>query len=398
MGLQLTRDVRGAERMAGDGEGSIVDYASTVWRRRWMIATLGVVALVIAFVISMLLPKTYDSVATVLAPKEGAAGGLLPGLTASSGLLQQVVGLSLPSLTPNRDLLISVLRSRTIADSVVTKFDLQQRYRERYREDAINRLRRMTAVSLTKEGVIAVRVEDTDAARAAEMANYYVDLLDRLVAQYSRGEAGRQRGFLTSQLASAKTDLDTAEEELRRFQEKNRAIVLQEQTKGAIEAAARLKGEIIAAEVQLQAMRNFATEANPEIVQLRRRIDEMKRQLGQMQYGDGSAPTPNAGRRDFSVPFAKVPEVGLELARLTREVRIQETLVTLLTQQGEQARLVEAKDVPVVQVLDRAVPSERPIRPRVAVNVAVSVAGSLLLGVFLALFLDSSSRWRAASR
>jgi|RhiMetdeSRZDD1v2_1073273.scaffolds.fasta_scaffold126046_2 tyrosine-protein kinase Etk/Wzc len=398
MGLQLTRDVRGAERMAGDGEGSIVDYASTVWRRRWMIATLGVVALVIAFVISMLLPKTYDSVATVLAPKEGAAGGLLPGLTASSGLLQQVVGLSLPSLTPNRDLLISVLRSRTIADSVVTKFDLQQRYRERYREDAINRLRRMTAVSLTKEGVIAVRVEDTDAARAAEMANYYVDLLDRLVAQYSRGEAGRQRGFLTSQLASAKTDLDTAEEELRRFQEKNRAIVLQEQTKGAIEAAARLKGEIIAAEVQLQAMRNFATEANPEIVQLRRRIDEMKRQLGQMQYGDGSAPTPNAGRRDFSVPFAKVPEVGLELARLTREVRIQETLVTLLTQQGEQARLVEAKDVPVVQVLDRAVPSERPIRPRVAVNMAVSVAGSLLFGVFLALFLDSSSRWRAASR
>ena len=398
MGLQLTRDMRGAERMAGDGEGSIVDYASAVWRRRWMIATLCVVALLLAFVISILLPKTYDSVATVLAPKEGAAGGLLPGLTASSGLLQQVVGLSLPSLTPNRDLLISVLRSRTIADSVVAKFDLQQRYRERYREDAINRLRRVTTVSLTKEGVIAVRVEDTDATGAAEMANYYVELLDRLVAQYSRGEAGRQRGFLTVQLASAKADLDTAEEELRRFQEKNRAIVLQEQTKGAIEAAARLKGEIIAGEVQLQALRNFATEANPEIVLLRRRIDEMKRQLGQMQYGDGSAPTPNAGRRDFSVPFAKVPEVGLELARLTREVRIQETLVTLLTQQGEQARLVEAKDVPVVQVLDRAVPSERPIRPRVAVNIAVSVAGSLLLGVFLALFLDSSRRWRAASR
>jgi len=398
MGLQLTRDMRGAERMAGDGEGSIVDYASAVWRRRWMIATLCVVALLLAFVISILLPKTYDSVATVLAPKEGAAGGLLPGLTASSGLLQQVVGLSLPSLTPNRDLLISVLRSRTIADSVVAKFDLQQRYRERYREDAINRLRRVTTVSLTKEGVIAVRVEDTDATGAAEMANYYVELLDRLVAQYSRGEAGRQRGFLTAQLASAKADLDTAEEELRRFQEKNRAIVLQEQTKGAIEAAARLKGEIIAGEVQLQALRNFATEANPEIVLLRRRIDEMKRQLGQMQYGDGSAPTPNAGRRDFSVPFAKVPEVGLELARLTRQVKIQETLVTLLTQQGEQARLVEAKDVPVVQVLDRAVPSERPIRPRVAVNIAVSVAGSLLLGVFLALFLDSSRRWRAASR
>lgn len=386
------------ERVTTEDDMSIVDHAAVVWRGRWMIATFCVIALVGAFVVSNLLPKTYESTATVLAPKEGPTGGLLGGLAASAGLLQQVVGSPLPSLTPNRDLLISVLKSRTIADAVVTKFDLQQRYRERYREDAINRLRLVTTVSLTKEGVILVRVEDSAAARAAEMANYYVELLDRLVAQYSRGEAGRQRGFLTAQLAGAKVDLDTAEQELRRFQERNRAIVLQEQTKGAIEAAARLKGEIIAAEVQLQAMRNFATEANPEIILLRRRIDEMKRQLAQMQYGDGTAPAPDGARRDFSVPFSKVPEVGLELARLTRDVKIQETLVTLLTQQTEQARLVEAKDVPVVQVLDRAVPGERPVRPRTAVNIAVAVTGSLLLGVFLVLFIDSSKHRRAAGR
>src|SRR5439155_11519700 len=102
--------------------------------------------------------------------------------------------------------------------------------------------------------------------------------------------------------------------------------------------------------------------------------------------------------RDFIVPFSKVPEVGLELARLTRDVKIQETLVTLLTQQVEQARLVEAKDVPVVQVLDRAVPAERPVRPRIAVNVAVAGAGGLLVGVFLALCLDSLKRGAAPSR
>jgi len=390
LGLQLTTgDI---EFTAPGGDMSMVDHAIVVWRQRWMILTLCVIALAGAFVVSKLLPKTYESTAAVLAPKEGPAGGILGGLAASAGLLQQVVGPSVPSLTPNRDLLISVLKSRTIADAVVTKFDLQQRYHERYREDAIKRLRTVTTVSLTKEGVITVRVEDPDSVRAAEMANHYVELLDRLVAQYSRGEAGRQRSFLTAQLASAKVDLDTAEQELRRFQERNRAIVLQEQTKGAIEAAARLKGEIIAAEVQLQAMRNFATEANPEVVLVRRRIDEMKRQLAQMQYGDGIAAAPDGARRDFSVPFAKVPEVGLELARLTRDVKIQETLVTLLTQQGEQARLVEAKDVPVVQVLDRAVPGERPVRPRTAVNVAVAVAAGLLLGVFLALLLDSSKR------
>jgi uncharacterized protein involved in exopolysaccharide biosynthesis len=219
-----------------------------------------------------------------------------------------------------------------------------------------------------------------------------MELLDQLVARFSTGEAGRQRGYLTEQLAKAKVGLDVAEESLRRFQEQNRAIVLQEQTKGAIEAAARLKGEIMAAEVQFQVMRNFATENNPEMVTLRRRIDEMNRQLVQMQYGETVSRSAGTSRRDFNVPFAKVPEVGLELARLTRDLKIQETLVTLLTQQAEQARLMEAKDMPVVQVLDRAVPGERPVRPRVAVNVAVAGLAGLFVGILLAIVLDSLGR------
>src|SRR5262249_46464826 len=159
----------------------------------------------------------------------------------------------------------------------------------------------------------SVRVEDTDPALAAQMANYQMELLDQLVTQFNTGEAGRQRGYLTEQLAKARVGLNTAEETLRHFQEQNRAIVLQDQTKGAIEAAARLKGEIMAGEVQLQVMRNFATDANPEIVSLRRRLAEMNRQLIEMQYGEAGARGANGARRDYTVPFAKVPEVGLEL-------------------------------------------------------------------------------------
>ena len=180
---------------------------------------------------------------------------------------------------------------------------------------------------------------------------------------------------------------------MRRFQEQNRAIVLQEQTKGAIEAAARLKGEIMAAEVQLQVMRNFATDANPEVIAIRRRVDEMNRQLAQMQYGSATVAQPGSrDRGDFTVPFAKVPEVGLELVRLTRDVKIQEVLVTLLTQQLEQARLAEARDTPVVQVLDRAVPAERYARPRAALNSGLAVGVSLVFGTFLAIALESRRR------
>ena len=383
-----------AERRAGpsgpaDPEVGAVDYARVVWRQRRLILVLAVVIIVTTLVATLMSPRIYESTASVIAPKEGAGSNVLGGL-ALTGLVLQGPSLSLPSLTPNRDLLVSVLRSRTMALRVVERFKLQERHRTRYLEDTIRRLQSSTAIAVTREGVITVRVEDTDPSQASDIANFYVDQLDRLVARYSVGEAGRQRGFLTEQLAKARVGLDGSEEALRRFQEQNRAIVLQEQTRGAIEAAARLKGEIMAAQVQLQVMRNFATDANPEVVALKRRVDEMNHQLSQMQYGDGTpqkSGTP-AERRDFSVPFSRVPEVGLELARLTREVKVQETLVALLAQQVEQARLNEARDLPIVQVLDQAVPAERPSKPRLGLNLILAAAASLFGGIVLAFVVE----------
>ena len=378
-------------------EMRVVGYLLTVWRGRWVVLSVCGVGLAIALVITLTTPKVYESTATVITPKEGGGVGLL-GLGAA-GLLQQIPGFSLPSLTPNRDLFVGLLKSRTMAEAVVERFRLQERYRARYREDAVKRFQKLSTIALSREGVISVRVEDTDPVVAAEMANFYLERLDRLAAQYSTGEAGKQRLFLVEQLAHAKVDLDTGEQALRSFQERNRAIVLQEQTRGAIDAAARLKGEIMAAEVQLQVMRNFATESNPEVIMLKRRIDELSRQLAQMQYGDGTSrlEASSRERRDFSVPFVRVPEVGLELARLTRNVKVQETLVTLLSQQMEQARIAEAKDLPVVQVLDRAVPAERHVRPRVSLNLMIAGAISLFAGVILSLSFENLGGWRQRS-
>jgi uncharacterized protein involved in exopolysaccharide biosynthesis len=370
----------------------------TMWRHRWMIGGLWAVVALVTCVLTLLMPRIYESTASIIAPKEIVANPLLGTLVAATGALQQAPGSSTPSLTPNRDLLVSVLKSRTVAEATVQRFKLQARYRSRYLEDAIEELRRTSTVSISKEGVISVRAEDPDPRMAAEIANFHVEMLDRLVAQFGIGEAGRQRVFLTEQMARARVGLETSEQLLKNFQEQNRAIVLQDQTRGAIEAAARLKGEIIAAQVQLQVMQNFATEANPEMVALRRRIDAMNRQLGQMQYGDVSTRTVDANRdrKDFAVPFSRVPEVGLELARLTRDVKIQETLVTLLTQQIEQARIAEAKDTPVVQMLDRAVPAERHAKPRMLLNLLLASVSSLVAGVLLAGFIEYVRGFRRA--
>jgi tyrosine-protein kinase Etk/Wzc len=381
------------------GEMTFGELTLMVWRQRWVVIALCVVASVGTYGVSRLLPRWYESTATLVTPKEGS-GGVLGGLLAS-GMLQQNPGVAMPtvpSFTPNRDLLVGVLKSRTIAQAIVERFGLQARYRASYPDDAVTQLRGLTTIATSREGVISVKVEDRDPATAAAIANYYIELLDQQIARYGTGEASRQRMFLTGQLARARVDLDAAEQSLRRFQEQNRAIVLQDQTKGAIEAAARLKGEIMAAEVQLQVMRNFATEANPEIVALRRRIDEMNRQYAQMQFGERSLPDGRAQKGDFMVPFARVPELGLELVKLAREVKIQEVLVTLLTQQLEQARIAEARDTPVVQVLDRAVPAARYARPRAARNGTIAGVIMLVLGVGLAVMLENNARRRFGKR
>jgi tyrosine-protein kinase Etk/Wzc len=376
-------------------EATVSDYARVVWRQRSFVLAVLVLALLVAFAMAIATPKRYEAIATLITPRENASASLLSGLAAASGMLQQVPATLPSSLVPNRDLILGVLKSRSVAQAVSEHFGLAARYRVRYAEDAVRRVRDATTVATSREGVVSVTVEDTDPKLAADMANFYVEEVDRRVAQYNIGEAGRQRAFLSQQLARTKADLDEAEQSLRRFQEQNRAIVLQEQTRGAIEAAARLKGEILAAEVQLQVIRNFATDANPEVVALRRRIDEMNRQFGQMNYGAGATDTSDRRRaRDFTVPFAKVPELGLELARLMREVKIQETLVGLLTQHVEQARLTEAKDLPIAQVLDRAVPAERHSRPRLSVNLAIGGAIGFAAGCLLAFVGEARSRSR----
>jgi len=387
----MTSDESRPVPVSGD-EIRLGDFGRVI-RRRWRAiasSCVGCVALVAT--ISLILPKVYGATATIITPKEVAGTGFFGGLAAATGVLQQIPAMAAPSFTPNRDLFVGILKSRTLADSVVDHFNLKERYRVQYREDAVRRLHDAVAILVSREGIISVTVEDRNPRAAADIANYYVDQLDRIVTRVSTGEAGRQRWFLMSQLARAKADLGAAEESLRKFQEGNRAIVLQEQTRGAIEAAARLRGEIMAAQVQLQVMRNFATETNPEVVALKRRVDEMNRHLAQMQYGDRAGDQGAlTDRRDFALPFSQVPGLGLELARLTRDVKVQETLVTLLTQQVEQAQIAEAKDVPMVLVLDRAVPAEHHTRPKVVLNTVVAAIASLLAVVVFALVVARRS-------
>jgi len=290
-----------------------------------------------------------------------------------------------------------------MAQALVDQFNLKGYYKTNFTGDAIKSLQGATDISVSKEGVISVKVEDKDPKLAADVANAYVTSLDRMFARFGTTEASRQRAFIAERLEKTEKSLRQAEESVRRFQENNKTVVLDAQLRAGLEAAAQARGQIAAAEVQLELMRSFATENNPQVIQQKKQIEEMKRQLAQMQYSRGlelpsESANPGQRRQEIYVPTAKVPELAIELARLTRDVKVQETLFTVLTQQYEQAKIAEARDTPIVQVLDRAVPAERKSKPKVRQNMAIAGMLSLFVGIFLAFFLEYFERMRVQER
>lgn len=383
-----------------EDEINLLDYWQVIAKHKLLILGLTLASVfAVGFHSYYIAVKIYESKASILAPKESSGGAAgFSALMAGGGGAGQFLGGLISGSGSNRDTFIAILKSRTMAEDLVDRFKLKHYYNAKFKEQAIRAVQGATDITVSKEGVIVIKVQDSDAKLAADIANAYVTQLDRLFVKMGTTEGTRQRAFIADRMEQTEKALRQAEEALRRFQERNKAVVLPEQSKGVIDSSAKLRAEIAAAEVQFEAMRTYATESNPNVIQHKTRIQELKRQLAQMQYEKIDLPaasaTPGTSRQEFHVPFTKVPELGMELVRLTREVKVQEAVFTLLTQQYEQAKIQEAKDTATVQLLDRAVPAEFKSKPQTVKNMAVAGVVSLFITIILAFVIDSVQRAR----
>jgi capsule polysaccharide export protein KpsE/RkpR len=240
-------------------------------------------------------------------------------------------------------------------------------------------LDKRTTISSGRDGIITIEVEDRDPARAAEMANAYVDELEQINQRFAVTEAGVRRAFFEDHLKKAKGELADAEMRLRAEQEKTGMLRLEEQGRAIIEAVASLRAQIAVKEVQLASVRSFATANNPESLRVRDELAELRAQLRRMEKAD------TAKGPDTFIPTGKVPEVGLEYVRRLRDVKYQEVLFELLAKQYEVARLDEGKDSVVIQVVDRAVPADKKYKPKralIVLGVTFFVMFLTVMGVF----------------
>lgn len=369
------------------GEG-VLGLLLILARFKKMVAAITLAGTLAAIAISFATPKIYVASAVILPPPQGGSSSLAMAALGQAGALATMLAPAI-GLKKSSDQYIGILRSRTIADRLVQRFDLQRRYDEATQVETRKELDDATKLSTTREGLISIEVEDEDPKQAAAMANAYVEELEQLLRTLAVTEASQRRLFFEKRFQQTKVDLANAETALKQTQERTGLIQLGEQGQAIISVMAKLKAQIVAKEAELSAIQTFASARNPELLITRGELTSLRAQLASMEKSS------NGEEGDVFVPTKRIPEGALEYLRHLRDVRYHETLYELLAKQYELAKVDEAKDTALMQVVDRAVAPDKKSRPKHLLIAILALLGSFLLAVFFAALRAAAERARS---
>jgi tyrosine-protein kinase Etk/Wzc len=372
-----------------DDDISLLDLLIVLARQKWLILKIAFVVTVIGLVVSLLLPKKYTAMTTVLPPQQNSSlSSTIMSQLGSLGSLGALAGSGMGLKNPN-DMYVAMFKSRTVEDAMIQRFGLMAEYRKKYMSTARKAFEDHATVEADKkDNLIHISIEDKDPKRAAEMANAYVDEYRRLSEHLAIGEAAQRRLFFQQQMEQTKDQLANAEEALKETQQKTGMIQLDSQARALIESAVTLRAQIAAKEVQLQAMRTYATGQNADVIQTQQELDSLKAQLAKL---GGNADDIGAG---LIVPKGQVPQAGIEYIRKLRDVKYYETVFEILARQFELAKLDEAKEGALIQVVDPAiVPDYKSFPKRGLITIVAAVIG-LFIGIMVALFREGMERLR----
>lgn len=376
--------------MNNDYEINLLDCWRVLVKRRLMIGILIGGTIVTSLLVTLFLPKWYATTTQILPPQSEG------GLDMISRLPSEISGLTggFLGVKSTGDLWVGILNSQRILDSVIERFGLRERYGVSTIEDARMGLKRVVRIDKAKKGeIISITVEEKDPKMAADIANAFVEELDRVNRSLAMTAGQRTRTFVETRLREAKEALNRTEEEVRSFQDRNGAVKLDDQSKAIIQAIGAVKGQLMAKEVELQTFLSFATLNNPQAELLKSEIEGLRERLNELE--EGKNPSGGPSPKDIFIPTTRIPSLSLQYVRLLREAKIQETLYGLLTQQYEMARIQEAKDSPTIQALDIAKVPEKRSWPKRGVIVLLSMVSAIPLSILTAFLLEYLERIKA---
>jgi tyrosine-protein kinase Etk/Wzc len=370
---------------ADEDEISFLDLAVVIAKHKKLVLGLPFVVGILAIIVTLLLPVTFTSTAKILPPQQNQSSALamLGQLTSQAGALGSLAGGALGIRNPN-EMYIGMMKSRTIADNLIDRFDLRKIYGAQLYMTARDILQGRTSITTSKDGIITIEVDDRDPKRAAELANGYIEELYKLTQVLAVTEASQRRLFFERQLALARKNLNQAENAARKALDEGGLAAVDAQSRAVLETTSKLRGAISVKEIQVGAMRAFAAERNPDLQQAQLELDSMKRELARMEGRTGSKEIASGGGASE----------GMDNLKLIRELKYNEVVYELLARQYEVAKIDEAKDASLIQVLDKPMIPEHKSKPKRAVIVVLAVLAAGFIAILWAFVAEAMEKVR----
>ena len=357
-------------------------------REKKLILQVTMGATILAAIMVFIIPKSYTATATILPPQQNQSvlSAMMGQLAGTQSLDLRDLGLKNPS-----DVFVAMLKSRTVEDALVNRFDLRKVYGVKSYQDARKKLEKRSEIDPEKEGLISIAVTDRDPRRAADIANAWVEELRALNQNLALTEAAQRRAFFEQKLVAERNALSQAELALKQIEQQTGIIQPDAQTRALIGEVAEVRAQIAAKEVQLQSMGSYATPNNPDVKRVETELAKLRAQFASLSRTQATA-APSEG--NLQVPTGRVAGAGLEYLQAARELKYHESLYDFLSRQLEAARIDEAKNAVVVQVVDKAVEPEKKSSPRRLLIIAVTALLSFLLVALGALVREALQRRR----
>lgn len=389
----------GSQEEAQERREKAIARLGQLWSERRFIFRASAAGLAVSVLIAFMIPSRFTSVARLMPPDQDNSNGgaaMLAAIAGKAGSTLGTLGAQLLGLKTTGDLFIGILQSRTVENDLVAKFDLRRVYGDRRWQDARKDLAKRTGILQDRKSeIITISVTDRDAQRAQQMAEAYIAELNSVVTNLNTSSAHRERVFLEGRLSQVQQDLESAEKQFSQFASKNTALDIQEQGKAMIEAGATLEGQLIAAQTELEGLKQIYADSNIRVRETQARIDELRRQLQKLSGQSASAPSASAMPSDTPYPtIRQLPLLGVDYADLYRRMKVEETVFETLTQEFELAKVEEAKETPSVKVLDAPdIPERKSFPPRSI----ITIFGTLVAGIFGGMWVLGTAKWDATS-
>lgn len=366
------------------------DFLIILFKYKRIILLNVLIVTIAAVIVSLLLPNKYTAQASFISPKKkGGLFGDIAGFSSTISNISKVLGGRLGTVTEDAYNYLVILQSRTAALKVIDKFNLREVYEidsDKPIEDVLDELDNNVKFNVEDEGNIVISVTDRSPKRASEMANYYVEILNEMSINLAIKEAKNNREFIEKRFFEIQDTIRFLEDSLKKFSRNYNVLELQEQVKGAITLAAQLKAEVELAKIERDLLKNNLGESHPLVIQSELKLKELNKRLSSMKFGEESNLKSSI---NFFIPFEKIPETGILYLRLMRDYEIQNKLLEFIYPIYEQAKIEEQKNIPVVLVVDQAIPPEKKSSPKRTLIVVASFLLSFFFSVAYILVRNS---------